>query len=60
MTADPLLSVSALAVAFRHCGRETLAVNGVSYEVGNGQTNQYVAKAWHGLTIMIAFFAWIN
>jgi hypothetical protein len=48
MTAAPLLSVRDLSVAFRQSGHVTLAVDRVSFDVGNGETDQSRCKglAW--------------
>ena len=37
MSTDPLLSIRDLSVAFRQGGRETLAVDRVSFDVGKGE-----------------------
>jgi microcin C transport system ATP-binding protein len=48
MTADPLLSVRDLSVAFRHGGRETLAVDRVSFDIGKGETMALVGESGSG------------
>ena len=44
MSAEPLLSVRDLSVAFRHGGRETLAVDRVSFDIGKGETWRWSAN----------------
>jgi microcin C transport system ATP-binding protein len=48
MTAEPLLSVRDLSVAFRHGGRETLAVDRVSFDIGKGETVALVGESGSG------------
>jgi microcin C transport system ATP-binding protein len=48
VTADPLLSVRDLSVAFRHGGRETLAVDRVSFDIGKGETVALVGESGSG------------
>ena len=51
MSADPLLSVRNLSVAFRHGGRETLAVNRVSFDIGKGETMALVGESGSGKSV---------
>ncbi len=48
MTAEPLLSVRDLSVAFRAGGRETLAVDRVSFDIGKGETVALVGESGSG------------
>jgi microcin C transport system ATP-binding protein len=48
MTTDPLLSVRDLSVAFRHGGREMLAVDRVSFDIGKGETMALVGESGSG------------
>jgi microcin C transport system ATP-binding protein len=45
---EPLLSVRDLSVAFVHSGRETLAVDRVSFDVGKGETVALVGESGSG------------
>jgi microcin C transport system ATP-binding protein len=51
MTADPLLCVRDLSVAFRHGGRETLAVDRISFDVGRGETVALVGESGSGKSV---------
>jgi len=44
MTADPLLFIRDLSVAFRHGGRETLAADRVSFDIGKGEADHWRCK----------------
>ena len=51
MSAEPLLSVRDLSVAFRAGGHETLAVDRVSFDVGKGETMALVGKSGSGKSV---------
>ena len=51
MSADPLLSVHDLSIAFRHGGRETLAVDRVSFNIGKGETMALVGESGSGKSV---------
>ena len=51
MTAEPLLSVRDLSVAFRHGGQETLAVDRISFDVGRGETVALVGESGSGKSV---------
>jgi microcin C transport system ATP-binding protein len=46
--ASPLLSVRDLSVAFRHDGRQTLAVDGISFDIKKGDTLALVGESGSG------------
>jgi microcin C transport system ATP-binding protein len=48
MSAEPLLSIRELSVAFRAGGRETLAVDRISFDVGKGETVALVGESGSG------------
>jgi microcin C transport system ATP-binding protein len=48
MSTDPLLSVRDLSIAFRHGGRETLAVDRVSFDIGKGEAVALVGESGSG------------
>jgi microcin C transport system ATP-binding protein len=48
MTETPLLSVRDLSIAFRSGGRETLAVDHISFDIGKGETLALVGESGSG------------
>src|SRR5262249_36102169 len=48
---EPLLSVRDLSIAFRSGGRETQAVNRISFEIGKGETLALVGESGSGKSI---------
>jgi microcin C transport system ATP-binding protein len=48
---EPLLSVRDLSIAFRSGGRETLAVDRVSFDVGKGETVALVGESGSGKSV---------
>jgi microcin C transport system ATP-binding protein len=51
MSNEPLLSVRDLSVAFTQNGKETLAVNHVSFDVGRGETVALVGESGSGKSV---------
>ena len=51
MSAEPLLAVRDFSVAFRSGGRETLAVDHISFEIGKGETVALVGESGSGKSV---------
>ncbi len=48
---EPLLRVRDLSIAFRSGGRDTLAVDGISFDIGKGETVALVGKSGSGKSV---------
>ena len=48
MSAEPLLSVRDFSIAFRSSGRETLAVDRISFDIGKGEAVALVGESGSG------------
>jgi microcin C transport system ATP-binding protein len=51
MSAEPLLSIRDLSIAFAQGGRETLAVDRVSFDIGKGETVALVGESGSGKSV---------
>jgi microcin C transport system ATP-binding protein len=51
MSSEPLLSIRDLSVAFTQGGRETLAVDRVSFDIGKGETVALVGESGSGKSV---------
>ena len=51
MSAETLLSIRDLSIAFRAGGRETLAVDRISFDIGKGETVALVGESGSGKSV---------
>ncbi len=51
MTKDTLVSIQDLSVAFTQGGRETLAVDRISFDINKGETDALVGESGSGKSV---------